>query len=92
MRGEDEYDRGSIKYQMVVPDVKYLSFGLGRHACPGRFFAVNELKLMLAHILENYDLKLDGPTRPPNEWFGTLAAANRTAKVLFRKRADMPSK
>ncbi|KAJ7092899.1 cytochrome P450 [Mycena belliarum] len=80
-------DQGSIKYQMVAPDIKYLSFGLGRHACPGRFFAVNELKLMLAHVLENYDTKLEGPMRPPTEWFGTLAAANRSANVLFRTRA-----
>ncbi|KAF7342895.1 Cytochrome P450 [Mycena sanguinolenta] len=84
MRGNDE-DRGSIKFQMVAPDVKYLSFGLGRHACPGRFFAVNELKLMLAYILQHYDVRLEGP-RPPTEWFGTLAAANRSAKVEFRKR------
>ncbi|KAJ7162735.1 cytochrome P450 [Mycena crocata] len=85
MRGDDE-QRGSIKYQMVAPDVKYLSFGLGRHACPGRFFAVNELKLMMAHILETYDVKLEGTNRPPTEWFGTMAAANRSGKVLFRKR------
>ncbi|KAJ7049335.1 cytochrome P450, partial [Mycena amicta] len=85
--GEDASAQGSIKLQMVAPDVKYLSFGLGRHACPGRFFAVNELKLMLAYILENYDVKLEGPERPPTEWFGTLAAANRFGKVMFRKRA-----
>ncbi|KAJ7049341.1 cytochrome P450 [Mycena amicta] len=85
--GEDTANsKGSIKLQMVAPDVKYLSFGLGRHACPGRFFAVNELKLMLAYILENYDVKLEGPERPPTEWFGTLAAANRFGKVMFRKR------
>jgi hypothetical protein len=54
-----------------------------------RFFAVNELKLMLAHILENYDVKLEGPTRPPTEWFGTMAGANQTAKVLFRRRVGI---
>ncbi|KAJ7203517.1 cytochrome P450 [Mycena pura] len=87
MRGEE--DASSIKYQMAAPDTKYLSFGLGRHACPGRFFAVNELKLMLAYILLNYDVKLEGPTRPPTEWFGTAAAASRHGKVLIRKRADL---
>ncbi|KAF7305651.1 Cytochrome P450 [Mycena chlorophos] len=86
---EGGMDKGSIKLQMVAPDVKYLSFGLGRHACPGRFFAVNELKLMLAYILEHYDVKLESPERPPTEWFGTLAAANRFGKVMFRKRTDI---
>ncbi|KAJ6555170.1 cytochrome P450 [Mycena vulgaris] len=76
------------KFQMVTPDTTYISFGLGRHACPGRFFAVTELKMMMAHILENYDVKLEqAGVRPPSEWFGTTGGANRTAKVLFRKRA-----
>jgi hypothetical protein len=52
-----------------------------------RFFAVNEMKVMLAYILENYDVKLEqAGVRPPSEWFGTTCGANRSAKVLFRKR------
>lgn len=35
-----------------------LTFGYGRHACPGRFFAVSEIKILLAVILVNYDIKL----------------------------------
>ncbi|KAJ6604022.1 cytochrome P450 [Mycena sp. CBHHK59/15] len=84
-------EQRDIKLQMATPDIKYLSFGLGRHACPGRFFAVHELKIMLAYILENYDVKLEGTERPPSEWFGTMSGANRTANVLFRKRADVVS-
>ncbi|KAJ7213645.1 hypothetical protein B0H12DRAFT_1033006, partial [Mycena haematopus] len=69
------------------PDATFLSFGLGKHACPGRFFAVTELKLMLACIYQNYDIKLEhGGVRPPSDWFGTTSGANRVAKVLFRKR------
>ena len=44
---------------------------------------------MLAYILLTYDVKLEGPTRPLTEWFGTAAAASRHGKVLFRKRADL---
>lgn len=36
---------------------EYLSFGLGRHACPGRFFAVNAIKLMLGHLLLEYEVE-----------------------------------
>ena len=54
---------------------------------PGRFFAVNELKAMMVHILLNYDVKLeDEGVRPPNEINGLRLAPNREAKVLFRKR------
>ncbi|KAG9246658.1 cytochrome P450, partial [Calycina marina] len=36
---------------------EYLSFGLGRHACPGRIFAVNAIKLKLGHLLLEYDVE-----------------------------------
>lgn len=38
-------------------DAKFLSFGFGRYACPGRFFALHEIKLMIAHIVLNYDIQ-----------------------------------
>ncbi|CEN60225.1 hypothetical protein ASPCAL02666 [Aspergillus calidoustus] len=40
----------------VTPDDKFLGFGFGRHACPGRFFAVAEIKLLLAHMLLDYEI------------------------------------
>lgn len=41
----------------VSLDDKFLSFGFGRHACPGRFFAMHEIKLMMAYILMNYEVE-----------------------------------
>ncbi|KAJ7913150.1 cytochrome P450, partial [Mycena leptocephala] len=85
--GAEEGGADSAKFGMVTPNAEFLSFGLGNHACPGRFFAVTELKVMLAHILQNYDVKLEKEgVRPPSEWFGTTCGANRSAKVLFKKR------
>lgn len=43
---------------------KFLGFGHGRHACPGRFFASQEMKLMLAHIVMTYDVRVDGERFP----------------------------
>ena len=55
---------------------------------PGRFFAANELKCMLAHVVAHYDVKLPGDTReiPEQTWFGYNLAPSRTAEVMFRKR------
>ncbi|RMY86474.1 hypothetical protein D0862_10917 [Hortaea werneckii] len=36
----------------------FLSFGLGKHSCPGRFFAVQTLKLMLGYLVTGYDFEL----------------------------------
>lgn len=54
--------------QFVSVSASSLTFGYGKHACPGRFFAANEIKMILATILLHYDIKLpDGVTeRYPN--------------------------
>ncbi|KAJ7631832.1 cytochrome P450 [Mycena polygramma] len=81
-----EVDGEELKHQMVIPDVDYLAFGLGRHACPGRFFAANEQKLMMAHLVLTYDIKLKSAVRPEDEWVGLLGNAHPTAEVMFRRR------
>jgi hypothetical protein len=55
-------------------------------ASPGRFFAVNEEKMMMAHILVTYDVKLKDGVRPEDEWVAVIGSANTTAEVMFRKR------
>ncbi|THH06027.1 hypothetical protein EW145_g4362 [Phellinidium pouzarii] len=78
----------STKHQMVSTSADYLAFGHGRHACPGRFFAVNELKAMMAYLLLTYDVKLEHEgTKPLDVWMGTRLVPNPTAKVMFKKRA-----
>ncbi|KAI0747399.1 cytochrome P450 [Fomes fomentarius] len=54
------------KHQFVNTSMIYISFGHGKHACPGRFFAANELKAMLCYIRIDYDFKLVGERRPEN--------------------------
>ncbi|RKP09096.1 cytochrome P450, partial [Thamnocephalis sphaerospora] len=39
----------------VEPDFGYVTFGAGRKACPGRFFAVGMLKSLIAWLLRSYD-------------------------------------
>ncbi|KAF7372648.1 hypothetical protein MVEN_00127900 [Mycena venus] len=52
-----------------------------------RFFAATELKAMLAHIVLNYDIKLDTEgVRPPDQLFDDLRVPDPKAQVWFRKR------
>jgi len=86
-----EKEGEGLKHQAVMITEEWINFGGGRHACPGRFFAVNEVKGMLAYIILNYDVKLaDGQPRPENVWFGHANLANKKAHVLFRKRKERP--
>jgi cytochrome P450 len=38
-------------------DPNYLSWGLGRHACPGRFFATDLVKMVALHAVTHYDIE-----------------------------------
>ncbi|KAM6491441.1 Cytochrome P450 [Amanita muscaria] len=76
------------KHQFISLDVNYVLFGGGRRACPGRFFAAHELKVMLAHVLMNYDVQMaNGGGRPEKLVLGTVSLPDRKAQVMFRKRA-----
>jgi len=81
-------DGERAKHQLENIDTNYVLFGQGRHACPGRFFASNEIKTMLAYVLLNYDVKMaNGDERPRNLAFGLAHIPNPSAEVMFRKRA-----
>ncbi|GJE92111.1 cytochrome P450 [Phanerochaete sordida] len=82
-----EDDDESGRHLMVSTGLEYFPFGHGRHACPGRFFAAAQLKLILAHIVLHYDIKAENEgVVPPVLQFGQNIAPNMKAKVLFRKR------
>jgi hypothetical protein len=48
---------------------------------------VNEMKLMLAHVIMTYDVKLRDGVRPADEWTAMVMQANSKAEVMFRLRA-----
>lgn len=49
--------------QFVTTNESNLAFGYGRHACPGRFFAANEIKMILARLILDYDIKMPGDSK-----------------------------
>jgi cytochrome P450 len=49
-------DPGRAKTAVTL-DENFLVFGYGKHGCPGRFFVIHEIKLMMANILLNYDIE-----------------------------------
>ena len=63
----------------------FLTFGHGRHACPGRFFAIQEIKLLVAHVILNFDFQhMD--KRPQNTWIGNTQIPPMKAMLTIRKR------
>ncbi|KAJ3970554.1 cytochrome P450 [Lentinula raphanica] len=76
-----------LKHQMVGIDPTFTLFGGGgRHMCPGRFFAVSELKALIGEVLLAYDIKFENGEMPAPEWQGVNFSPNRFAQVMFKRR------
>jgi len=75
-----------VGQQSTSTSAEYLVFGYGRHACPGRFFAANEAKALLAHILVTYDIKPEEGKRAPGSVIHHSVRVPEKANVMFRKR------
>ncbi|KAI4176969.1 MAG: hypothetical protein LQ346_007749 [Caloplaca aetnensis] len=78
----------SHRHDFANADGTNMNFGAGRYACPGRFFASMELKMLLAHLLLKYDFRFPPGTvtRPPNLVIDEFLGPNPWAKILLRKR------
>ncbi|TDZ61446.1 Cytochrome P450 monooxygenase ATR2 [Colletotrichum trifolii] len=73
--------------QFVSVGTAHLTFGYGKHACPGRFFAANEIKMIMANLVLNYEVKMpDGLTeRYPQLVFGGSAIPDPKKSIMIRK-------
>ncbi|MCJ1251304.1 hypothetical protein MMC30_008536 [Trapelia coarctata] len=84
MRAENE-----ARAQLVTTNIDYLGFGYGKHACPGRFLAANEIKVAMCHLLLKYDFKfVDGENRPDPMTWETAYLTNPALKVMVRRRKE----
>jgi len=83
------------RYQFVTTSPDSLAFGHGNHACPGRFFASNEIKVVLVEFLRNWEFRLkgvdgkgegEGGRRPKNRVEGFAVSVDMGVEMEFRRR------
>ncbi|KAH7304696.1 putative cytochrome P450 [Stachybotrys elegans] len=75
------------RYQFATTDNSSLHFGHGKYSCPGRFFAANEIKLILARLLLDYEFKYpEGQGRPVNLSADENLYPDPNARVMMRRR------
>ncbi|KAJ6138046.1 Cytochrome P450 [Penicillium samsonianum] len=80
---------GAKDSRLVDLSPDYLVFGMGAHACPGRWMASALMKLAFAHILNQYDILL--PNSASLSLTGSLSfeefyVPNFGLKIALRKR------
>lgn len=70
-----------------------MAWGYGRHACPGRFFATQEVKVLLAQLLLEYDFKMpNGLTeRYADLDFGMSVMPDPSKEIMFKRLYAEPS-
>lgn len=71
----------------VTTSENFLPFGHAKHACPGRFFAANEIKLAFAYLSTKYDVK-QLATRPKGMWIGEFNVVNMKTTMWIRRRKE----
>lgn len=74
--------------QYAASNPASMSSGFGRHACPGRFFAANEIKAIMGFLVLNYDMKFPAGVekRPESLLFETQYLPNPFATVILKRR------
>lgn len=75
-------------------DWKFPFWGLGKRACPGRFYASVLLKIMLAQLLLEYDFRLptaasNGETPLSFTWRSAIVP-RQGVRLLVRRRESAP--
>jgi gliotoxin biosynthesis cytochrome P450 monooxygenase len=82
------------RHQFATAASDSLVFGYGNHTCPGRFFASNEIKIILVELLMNWDFRLKDDVgvkggaekRPPNNEIDLVITPNPFAQLEFKRR------
>lgn len=83
LRETEEYAH-TAHFVSTSPD--HLAFGHGMHACPGRFFATNEIKLALCFLLLNYDWELAPGTTLTPLTLGVFYVVDPRSTLRYKKR------
>ena len=76
--------QGQNRAHLVSTSPEHLGFGHGQHACPGRFFAANEVKILLCHLLIKYDWQLEPGYKPHSREAGFAWSSDDDAMILVR--------
>lgn len=83
LRQQKETESGA---HFVSATQDHFGFGYGLHACPGRFFATEEVKFILAHMLLHYDIRPVAGSDVNPLHYGISMTANPKAKIAIRYR------
>ncbi|GAN03790.1 cytochrome p450 superfamily protein [Mucor ambiguus] len=70
-----------------APARDFLTFGMGKHLCPGRFFAIQEIMMSLVYLMKNYDFDTVSGKKPhPVSSIANITVTNCEEPLVFTPR------
>ncbi|CEP15452.1 hypothetical protein [Parasitella parasitica] len=74
----------SMNKPCATPARDFLTFGMGKHLCPGRFFAIQEIMMSLVYLLKHYDIDTVSGKKPhPVSSIGNITVTNCEEPLVF---------
>ena len=85
---EEAHDRQEEnRWQFTSPSDFNMHFGIGKHTCPGRFLASTNIKLVLAHFILHYEVRIRPGTERPKSWTIVMTKSpDPNAELEFKRR------
>lgn len=72
--------------QFSTTSPMHMGFSHGQHSCPGRFFANNEIKVLMCYLLLYYDIRLVEKATANSMVAGLAWVPNPFAQIQVRRR------
>ncbi|KAF4313969.1 Cytochrome P450 [Botryosphaeria dothidea] len=72
------------RWQFISASADHMGFGYGKQACPGRFFASNQIKIAIIHLLLNFDWRF--VRKQPQSVIESEHIPDPEAEILLRVR------
>jgi len=76
------FDRGEDKQQPYA----YISFGGGRHGCPGENFALTQIKTVWTVLLRNFELSMGDQGMPVPDYATMVVGPAQPCNIRYKKR------
>ena len=80
-------DPGRIKQELGSKATKtFLPFSYGKHVCPGRWYAMQTLKIVLSHLVINYDVEFVGQRQKTGSFLSANMPPERDEIRVVRRK------
>lgn len=80
----------SSESRWTHPSYEYPFWGSIKHSCPARFMVSVVMKMILSHLLLEYEFKLKNEKAKPFLSFGKVRLPSPFMTLLVRKRSNAP--